>query len=1042
MWKATVQEQQEYLENTNTSAAQANKNSTSRPTQQKNKRPNQAQRRQNSSNLSIPIDNSPSQTSRSPGYGPPPVQSQPQWSNQGYGGQNTQKGYQRQSNGQYHSQPYSPRHNNHGPPTPYSPQKSFSQTNPNSSMPQYQQSRPPHGGNHQSPRNQHFQNDSYSSRPPSQGRQLYQPGLYQGHGHGNNFNHTMEEAARQSSHLENILQQSISVVGIDSDEEAEKEAFRAVVEQACRNAISTYERNDEGNANFDPLSVDLQCFGSMKSGFATKSSDMDLALLSPQSRHLPDSADSPIPRMLEKALLDMGFGARLLTRTRVPIIKLCQYPTQKLKADLLEEREKWENGFPEDTNETEAQTIIVPVDSSPKHDESTLETIVSRPERNSLPPSSPSKMVGSYEEKLASLKQKKSQSLGDYHVSAKRLLRQLGSRDITSAGAPDITEDEARVLNDICKAFFGGLASDILRERLMKYPSVAALFDPDQRCVRRTLQGSWLQVDGERMALNWGSHPLLEENDRREFDSQAIVIEWGTLQQAHPPNSLDECMRFNRELYLANERLKRISSLQLTCLEQIPHEEPFNYFSRVQRLVDTLKGNKRQEMTDDVNAIVVQQYIQGIYNSEIRSALQKLTTDPTSLYLVALQHRVMQLITDYEHALKTGVYKNNDRLVIEQYVAFLKTINTLNQNFNVNSIANGVSPDIISAVRILPDPSATSADKPRDRYKDHLEFPKTDIGIQCDINFSAHLAIHNTLLLRCYSHCDPRVKLMILFVKNWAKLRGINTPYRGSLSSYGYVLMVLHYLVNIAQPFVCPNLQEINRDPPSHLSPAEIEARTTCNGCDVRFWRNEFEIKNLADRKMLNHNHDSVGFLLRGFFEYYAQNGDMTTVKHRGFDWGREVLSLRTRGGILSKQIKGWVGAKTTIETNVVAPPTPSTIKPAASTDETTPQTPKPQPQRLEETKEIRHRYLFAIEDPFELTHNVARTVTHNGIVAIRDEFRRAWRILRNIDKPEQRDGGLLDPIDMTGKGGSEVKGSFLELLEILHGPEPKKGAV
>jgi hypothetical protein len=45
----------------------------------------------------------------------------------------------------------------------------------------------------------------------------------------------------------------------------------------------------------------------------------------------------------------------------------------------------------------------------------------------------------------------------------------------------------------------------------------------------------------------------------------------------------------------------------------------------------------------------------------------------------------------------------------------------------------------------------------------------------------------------------------------------------------------------------------------------------------------------------------------------------------------------------------------------------------------------------------VRQRYLFAIEDPFELDHNVARPVTHNGIVTIRDEFRRAWRILLSI---------------------------------------------
>lgn len=46
---------------------------------------------------------------------------------------------------------------------------------------------------------------------------------------------------------------------------------------------------------------------------------------------------------------------------------------------------------------------------------------------------------------------------------------------------------------------------------------------------------------------------------------------------------------------------------------------------------------------------------------------------------------------------------------------------------------------------------------------------------------------------------------------------------------------------------------------------------------------------------------------------------------------------------------------------------------------------------------EVRQRYLFAIEDPFEIDHNVARPVTHGGIVAIRDEFRRAWRILQRI---------------------------------------------
>lgn len=57
---------------------------------------------------------------------------------------------------------------------------------------------------------------------------------------------------------------------------------------------------------------------------------------------------------------------------------------------------------------------------------------------------------------------------------------------------------------------------------------------------------------------------------------------------------------------------------------------------------------------------------------------------------------------------------------------------------------------------------------------------------------------------------------------------------------------------------------------------------------------------------------------------------------------------------------------------------------------------------------EVRQRYLFAIEDPFELDHNVARTVAHNGIVAIRDEFRRAWAILCAVGR-DQIHGDFLE---------------------------------
>ncbi|EME41277.1 hypothetical protein DOTSEDRAFT_73629 [Dothistroma septosporum NZE10] len=244
----------------------------------------------------------------------------------------------------------------------------------------------------------------------------------------------------------------------------------------------------------------------------------------------------------------------------------------------------------------------------------------------------------------------------------------------------------------------------------------------------------------------------------------------------------------------------------------------------------------------------------------------------------------------------------------------------------------------------------------RERKAGPLDFPKDGVGIQCDINFFNPLGLHNTQLLRCYSSCDPRVRPMVLFVKSWAKKRRINSSYSGTLSSYGYVMMVLHYLVNVAQPPVLPNLQLPWRPHP-HCTPPGA-AKIEVDNWTVDFWRNEDEIQAALHNGQMSGNSESLGSLLAGFFQYYSSQG-------RGpqFRWTQWVVSIRTPGGILTKDQKGWVKA-TTEEGN---------------------------------GKKIQHRYLFCIEDPFELSHNVARTVTHNGIVAIRDEFRRAYRILLQI---------------------------------------------
>ncbi|RPA91965.1 hypothetical protein L873DRAFT_1751119 [Choiromyces venosus 120613-1] len=226
---------------------------------------------------------------------------------------------------------------------------------------------------------------------------------------------------------------------------------------------------------------------------------------------------------------------------------------------------------------------------------------------------------------------------------------------------------------------------------------------------------------------------------------------------------------------------------------------------------------------------------------------------------------------------------------------------------------------------------------------------ENSFDLNCDIGFNNDLGVHNTRMLQTYSRCDPRVKEMVLFIKWWAKKRHINSTYRGTLSSYGYVLMIIHFLINVVDPPVLINLQNIlipEDVPPDQIFDEDGEG-------EHQIWYAK-DIENLP--KTTNQMH--IGQLLHSFFEYYSYR----------FQWGREVISIRTQGGILSKQEKGWVAAVT-------------------------------RPGRSGHTQ-VKDRYLFTIEDPFETSHNVGRTCNASGVDRIRTEFKRAVNVIRI------RDGG------------------------------------
>lgn len=482
------------------------------------------------------------------------------------------------------------------------------------------------------------------------------------------------------------------------EELEEKEVFRLALQQICRDAVTQHEL--ERDKNFNTASVSLKCFGSLNTGFAIKFSDMDLALGSPNSQPDTSSAESEIPRLLEKTLLDAGYGARLLTKTRVPIIKLCEKPTARLRTALLAERSKWE-------------------------------------EQRDNPPDVPT----------------------DH------------PQDNTSEnGLPNAIDDQSG-------------------KPMLKLPAV---------------------------------------------------------------------VRSDREL----------------------------------------------------------------------------------VYLFKL-------------AMGEGWYNTDERKILNDFFRAVERRNSFSDDTVLDAARAAVQPFTEILRRYRPPPET------------HLDFPKEGVGIQCDINFSNPLALHNTRLLRCYSLCDDRVRPIVIFVKAWAKKRRINSPYHGTLSSYGYVLMVLHYLANIVEPAIIPNLQQCGRA----FRDQSPENSLLVDGCNVRFWRSENEIRDRSRRKLMTKNHeDSIGIIICGFFHYFAHQNMYTPAG--GFNWLNDVLSLRTRGGLLRKKDKGWTEAKSVVTEPVVPG---------------------------QEPKEIRYRYLLAIEDPFETEHNIARTVFHHGLVNIKNEFRRAVSIIQSV---------------------------------------------
>lgn len=138
-------------------------------------------------------------------------------------------------------------------------------------------------------------------------------------------------------------------------------------------------------------------------------------------------------------------------------------------------------------------------------------------------------------------------------------------------------------------------------------------------------------------------------------------------------------------------------------------------------------------------------------------------------------------------------------------------------------------------------------------------------GVEFDLNINNTVGIRNTFLLRSYAYVEPRVRPIVMVVKQWAQHYDINDASKGTLSSYTLVLMVLHYLQTLKNP-VIPALQT---QYPECFSPT-MDIHVVPEGP-----------RHIP--AFTSSNQSSLGDLLIGFLKYYTCS----------FRWDQKVISVR-----------------------------------------------------------------------------------------------------------------------------------------------------
>jgi DNA polymerase sigma len=279
--------------------------------------------------------------------------------------------------------------------------------------------------------------------------------------------------------------------------------------------------------------------------------------------------------------------------------------------------------------------------------------------------------------------------------------------------------------------------------------------------------------------------------------------------------------------------------------------------------------------------------------------------------------------------------------------------------------------------------------------------------MECDLSFLNSLAVMNTSLLLTYSRIQPVTRVLAAIIKRWAKTRDINNPSKHTLSSYGYIIMLLHFLTYhrrkgnglicsldhepgirstaISGPLL-PNLQWM--DPIWLKTPTGQTSYTELDRIPMQLMQHPLEDKmivntyyhrvntpqDLAEFQNRFPSQDlSLAILLASFFRYFAFE----------FDYKHHVVSLHStmKRGMVEREIKAEIHGWKVYSTGL------------------------------------------AVEDPFETFYDVAHVVKGSNFHRLRNEFALAYtKIIDAVESGNASSGMELinlicEPVEKVKEG-------------------------